>query len=265
MKLAVYIRKDKIRSNGAFVKMVAGLKQAGFELYDVEETLQEGTDMLLSVGGDGTFLSAARLVGGYDVPVLGVNLGRLGFLSENRPDEIIQPLIDGKYTIEDREMLSAEVCGKKETALNEIAVHRMGPAMIGVDVILNGQTLPTYWADGLLVSTSSGSTAYSLSAGGPICTPSSKVLIITPISPHNLNVRPLIIPSDSKLELSFRSRDKELMLTMDNRNAVISRDARISVSVAHFSLKRVMLDKTNFIKALQSKLFWGEDVRNEVI
>ena len=150
-------------------------------------------------------------------------------------------------------------------ALNEIAVTRGGAAMLGVDVTLNGEPLPTYWADGLLVATSSGSTAYSLSVGGPICTPDSQVLIVAPVAPHNLNVRPLIVPSTARIGISLRSRNKSVMLSYDNRTRLVSRDTRIAISVAQFSLKRVRLPEINFIGALRSKLFWGEDVRNESI
>ena len=147
-------------------------------------------------------------------------------------------------------------------ALNEITVHRAGPAMLGVDVSIDGSSLPTYWADGLLVATSSGSTAYSLSAGGPIVMPESKVLIVAPISPHNLNVRPLVVPDTSEITLSLRARDEKVFLTIDNRSEEVSTDLRMKISMAQFSLKRIRLNKSNFIKALTTKLFWGEDIRN---
>ena len=163
-------------------------------------SVAEGTDILVSVGGDGTFLSSAVIVGDSGIPVLGVNLGRLGFLSENKPDEVVEDVLAGRYSVEERTLLHADFFSGHSIedmypyALNEITVHRAGPAMLGVDVSIDGSSLPTYWADGLLVATSSGSTAYSLSAGGPIVMPESKVLIVAPISPHNLNVRPLVVP-----------------------------------------------------------------------
>ena len=147
-------------------------------------------------------------------------------------------------------------------ALNEITVHRSGAAMLGINVSVNGDSLPTYWADGLLVATSSGSTAYSLSAGGPICTPDAKVLIIAPIAPHNLNVRPLVVPENTRINISTVSRDGRVILTMDNRTLTVDDSTSIDVSVAQFSLKRVRLPKSSFVKALTSKLFWGEDIRN---
>jgi NAD+ kinase len=134
--------------------------------------------------------------------------------------------------------------------------------MLGVQVSVDGVRLPTYWADGLIVSTSSGSTAYSLSSGGPIVLPESKVLIITPIAPHNLNVRPLVVPDTAEIKLKMDSRDPEVIFTADNRTSSVSADTEITIGVAQFSLKRVRLKKSNFINALTEKLFWGEDVRN---
>ena len=143
-----------------------------------------------------------------------------------------------------------------------MTVHRSGAAMLGVDVSIDGVLLPTYWADGLLVATSSGSTAYSLSVGGPIVLPESRVLIISPIASHNLNVRPLVVPDTSEISISLRSRDRKVMLTMDNRTVEIDRDMEMTVSMAQFSLRRVRLNSSNFINALTGKLFWGEDIRN---
>ena len=264
MKLAFYIKKRRLLSHPAYLALRERLSVC--DLYDIDgaEDLKEGTDAVLSVGGDGTFLSASRIVAGTDVPVLGVNLGRLGFLSEYNPDEIAGRLLSGEYVIEEREMLSASVDGHEpQYALNEITVARKGAVMIGVDVKLDGAPLPTYWADGLVVATSSGSTAYSMSVGGPICTPDSKVLVISPIAPHNLNIRPLVVPSHTQIGLSVKCREKAAILTMDNRSEVIDPTCCISVSVAQFSLKRIRLGESNFIVALPSKLHWGEDVRNE--
>ena len=165
------------------------------------------------------------LVADLGVPVVGVNLGRLGFLSENRPEDVAQAILSQDYTIEDRSLLKASLsapCGNPSIdrwpyALNEVAVHRSGAAMLGVDVCLDGKWLPTYWADGLIVSTSSGSTAYSLSVGGPIVLPQSKVLILAPIAPHNLNIRPLVIPDSSEVHLRVHSRDGKAIFTIDNR------------------------------------------------
>jgi NAD+ kinase len=233
-----------------------------------EDGLSQGTDMVLSVGGDGTFLSVSKLVSDSGIPVAGVNMGRLGFLSENRPEEVAAALLEGDYTIEDRALLSAVITGadgqrgEEFFALNEITVHRSGAAVLGVDVCIDGKRLPTYWADGLIVSTSSGSTAYSLSVGGPIVLPDSKVLLVSPIAPHNLNIRPLVVPDSSGIRLQMQSRDGKFIFTADNLTRELPEGASIEVAVARFSLRRVRLNRADFINALTEKLFWGEDVRN---
>ncbi len=271
MKLAIYLRNPKLKEDPRFIAMMEALEAAKCQICHIGEDSDEREqyEMVLSVGGDGTFLSAAALVGDK-APILGVNLGRVGFLSENRPEDVVPALLNGEYSIEQRMLLSAQFSESmsdpemelKPFALNEIAVHRVGAAMLGVDVSIDGSKLPTYWADGLLVATSSGSTAYSLSVGGPIVLPESEVLIIAPIASHNLNVRPLVVPNSSKISLSFQSRDRKLLLSMDNRTEVISPDMKISIGMAQFSLRRVRLESSNFINALTEKLFWGEDIRN---
>ena len=272
MKTAVYSRDEGMVSNPRFLDLKDRLGARGFEFYRIRtgEDIREGTSLVMSVGGDGTFLSASKRVGRSGIPVLGVNLGRVGFLSEYSPEEVVDALLEGAYTLEDRALLETSIDGgilESETSfwpytLNEISVVRRGAALLGIDVSLDGNPLPTYWADGLLVSTSSGSTAYSLSVGGPICVPDSKVLIIAPIAPHNLNVRPLVVPDTTRISISMRSRDDKVSMSMDNRNLVLPSSAVIDVMVAQFSLKRVRLEKSSFIKALTTKLFWGEDIRN---
>lgn len=223
--------------------------------------------LVISLGGDGTFLHAARLASPLGIPVLGANMGRIGFLSENRPEDVAEAVVSGDYSIEESPLLSARLefpDGKSSTflALNEISVHRLGPAMLGVDASVNGNMLPTYWADGLIVATGLGSTAYSLSAGGPIAFPDARVLLVTPIAPHNLNVRPLIVPDSSCIGLSFRSRDPHVVFSADNVNCAMTGDCRVDISVAQFLLRRARLRNTGFIDALTSKLYWGEDMRN---
>ena len=278
MKIALYSRDGGAMTDPRLSSMLDKLEKELFMIYETSggEDLLPGTDLVMSVGGDGTFLSAARCVGASGVPILGVNLGRLGFLSEYSPEEACGALLSGAWNLEDRELLETEVDGSlsenpalsasAETfspfTLNEVSVHRSGAALLGVDVTIDGHPLPTYWADGLLVATSSGSTAYSLSVGGPICAPEAKVLIIAPIAPHNLNARPLVVPDTTRVGISMRSRDESVMLSMDNRNHLIQPSATLAVKVAQFSLKRVRLKNTSFIKALTTKLFWGEDIRN---
>ena len=269
MKIAIYIGKGDVDNDPGIVRLMQELRIGGHELYVLaDKVLLDEADMLLSVGGDGTFLSASMLVAGRGIPVVGVNSGRLGFLSENRPADVVQALLSGEYSVEHRAMLEAEVHTGESSidswpyALNEFTVHRSGAAMLGVEVSVDGVQLPVYWADGLIVSTSSGSTAYSLSVGGPIVLPESRVLIISPIAPHNLNVRPLVVPDTAEVRLKMHSRDENVIFTADNRTASISSDSQIAVRVAQFSLERVRLNRSNFIDALTEKLFWGEDVRN---
>lgn len=266
MKLALYMPKTQLRSDDRFKQMLAGLEGCGISYISSSSDLDADTDILLSIGGDGTYLSAADIALDSHVPVLGVNFGRLGFLSDCPPEDAAAAIMSGDYLIEDREMLECSVDGGAPMhALNEVAVTRIGTAMLGVDVCVNGEPLPTFWADGLLVATSSGSTAYSLSVGGPICTPDSQVHIIAPVAPHNLNVRPLIVPSTARLDIALQSRNEEVTLALDNRDRAVGRDTRLAVSMAQFSLKRVRLPRINFITALRTKLFWGEDVRNESV
>lgn len=272
MTFGLYIKNAALKDNERLRSMRKALEEGGCSLYDIEtrEDLMPGTDAVLSVGGDGTFLSASKRVAETGVPILGVNMGRLGFLSENKPEEVVEALLSGNYAIEDRTMLKSVITGEGACragdfwpyALNEVTVHRSGASVLGINVTVDGDELPTYWADGLIVATSSGSTAYSLSAGGPICSPASKVLIIEPISPHNLNVRPLVVPETAVIDISVKSRDDSVICTMDNRTMSLPATASLRVSMAQFSLKRIRLSRSSFVKALVSKLFWGEDIRN---
>ena len=284
--IAIFYRNPELIASEAGSSLVRKLSEAGVETLPVyvpagvqlPPSSPEGAevlsrlpsvdiDLVVSLGGDGTFLSAARLASPRGIPVLGANMGRLGFLSENRPEDVAEAILSGDYKVEENAMLSLKATSPdgaltEYLALNEISVHRLGAAMLGVDVRINGFDLPTYWADGLIVATSLGSTAYSLSAGGPIAFPGTGVLLVTPIAPHNLNVRPLIIPGNSSLDLGFRSRDSRLVLSADNQTCEIPAASTVRVEVAQFSLKRARLRNSHFINALTSKLFWGEDVRN---
>ena len=269
MKLAYYIKKNRLKGDARVESLLERLRAAGHVLYVVEQPddFQGETDVLLSLGGDGTFLTAAQFAVPAGVPVLGVNFGRLGFLSENDPDRVVEALVAGDYSVEERELLQIRCPDLPEGkiwpyALNETSISRVSASMLGVDVEVDGAQLPTYWSDGLLVATSSGSTAYSLSVGGPICLPETKVFIVAPISPHNLNVRPLIVPESSHVSISLRSRDDRAVLSMDNRNYAVPAGTRIEVCAAPMRLRRLRLGQSNFINALRTRLLWGEDVRN---
>lgn len=275
MTLAYFIKKPALMQDGRVSSLLEDLSSRGIASYRITDAadLRPGTDAILSLGGDGTFLAAARIAIGAGLPVMGINFGRLGFLSENSPEiMVVDALASGDYLVEERGVLSVVVEGPDGSilapegfyplALNEVTVSRQGPAMLGVEVSLNGQQLPVYWADGLLVATSSGSTAYSLSVGGPICTPDSKVLIVAPVSPHNLNVRPLIVPQETSVSIRFKSRAGGAMLSTDNRNCLLPEGATVRVCTSEVRLKRLRLRESNFINALRSRLLWGEDLRN---
>ena len=272
MKIGYFILKDELRTDARMASLLRDLEEATYEVYEIRSKadVRPDTDLVLSMGGDGTFLSAAHVVADIGLPILGVNFGRIGFLCENRPEAVRKALVEGDFSIEYRTVLNATLKGPEARrsigmlpySVNEVALHRAGPSVLGIHVSVNGEPLPTYWADGLLVATPSGSTAYSLSVGGPICMPDTKVLVLAPISPHNLNVRPIVIPETAKIDISFESRDGKATMSMDNRVEEIQPDWSIHVEMAQFSLKRVRLPESGFVKALTSRLFWGEDMRN---
>ena len=272
MKIGYFILKDELRTDPRMASLLSDLQAAPFEVYEIRtkaDVLPE-TDLVLSMGGDGTFLSAAHVVADIGLPILGVNFGRIGFLCENRPEAVREALLEGDFRIEYRTVLNATLKGPDARrsigmlpySVNEVALHRSGSSVLGIHVSIDGEPLPTYWADGLIVATSSGSTAYSLSVGGPICMPDTKVLVVAPIAPHNLNVRPIVLPETAKVDISFESRDGRATMSTDNRVVEIQPDWTIHVEMAQFSLKRIRLAQSGFVKALTSRLFWGEDMRN---
>ena len=272
MKIGYFILKDELRKDARMEALLKDLEEATFEVYEIKSKadVRPDTDLVLSMGGDGTFLSAAHTVADIGLPILGVNFGRIGFLCENRPEAVRKALVEGEFSIEYRTVLNSTLKGPEARrtigmlpySVNEVALHRSGSSVLGIHVSVDGEPLPTYWADGILVATPSGSTAYSLSVGGPICMPDTKVLVLAPISPHNLNVRPIVIPETAKIDICFESRDGKATMSMDNRVEEIQTDWTIHVEMAQFSLKRVRLPESGFVKALTSRLFWGEDMRN---
>lgn len=269
MKIGYYIKNESLKGDERVEGLLSQLRAAGIVLYEIHcsACVQPETNFVLSLGGDGTFLSAAHRVSEAGLPILGVNFGRMGFLAGNTPADAAEAIISGKWCIEELDVLKLD-CDDAPSenfwpyAVNELGLHRDNAAMLGIDVTIAGNPLPTYWADGLLVATSAGSTAYSLSAGGPICLPDAPVRLITPVAPHNLNLRPLVVPRDVPVELCGRSRSGNMILTLDNRSYTIPCGAVVKVSAAPFALKRVSLGKSNFIGALESRFFWGQDVRN---
>jgi NAD+ kinase len=224
---------------------------------------------LISLGGDGTMLETLDLVRDTGLPVLGVNTGRLGFLAsvyKENYTSAIDKLISKNFTIDSRELLA--LVNPKElfelnVALNECTlVKKDSSSMLSVDVSINGVYLNSYWADGLIVSTPTGSTAYSLSCGGPLMVPDSESFIITPIAPHNLNVRPVVIHSNSEIRLKVHGRDKQNIISLDSRMATLANDEEVILKKAGFKLNLINLEGQDFFNTLRNKLMWGLDKRN---
>ena len=229
--------------------------------------LDSSFDILISIGGDGTILRAATFVRDSGIPILGVNAGRLGFLAKVQKEKIelfLQIVLEKKYTISERTLLSIECPGiNPNFAMNEIAISRKATtSMITIETFLNGEYLNSYWADGLIISTPTGSTGYSLSCGGPILTPDVKGLVITPIAPHNLNARPLVIPDDTEIKLRVSGREEEYLVSLDSRITSISNNSELVIKKTPFKINMVEIPEETFFKTLRTKLLWGEDKRN---
>lgn len=228
--------------------------------------LDKNIDYLLSIGGDGTFLDASYFAVELDVPILGINFGRLGFLTQVSSKSInkaIEEVFAEEYEIETRSMIQAFGQDQKyPRALNEVCIQRSNPGMIQTTVWVDDDLMASYWSDGLLVATPTGSTAYSLSAGGPILLPGTHNFIITPIAPHNLNIRPIILSDNSKIEVEVITRQGHSTLSMDNKMFSLKSGARIKVVKSDFNLKFIKLKDYSFYKTLRNKLNWGTDLRN---
>lgn len=238
------------------------------DFFTGEDDLQPDTELFLCLGGDGTFLESITLVRDRDIPVAGVNFGRLGFLTgaDSKKDDWIDALLARNYTIEKRALLKVtspaippNFC---KYALNEVSFQRKDPSMLSVHVSVNGMELPPYWSDGLVLASPTGSTAYSLSVGGPIALPGVKALILAPIAPHNLNVRPLVVSDDSLIEIFVESRRGSAIMSLDNRSFILPAGEKVKISKAEFELKYISLPSGSFIEALKEKLLWGKDKRN---
>lgn len=226
----------------------------------------DSIDFALSVGGDGTFLTTASLVGHLDIPILGINCGHLGYLAEVQTDTIdavLDQLITNSYTIEQRRMLevTCQQGGKivSPYALNEVAILKSGlSSMITIDVSLNGEFLHKYKADGLLIATPTGSTAYNLSVGGPLLDPHVNAIILTPVATHSLNIRPLVVLDDSKIDIKISSRNGNFLLSVDGRSQVLNQDIQLHVERAQRTIKLVRINGQNFMQSLKDKLNWGK-------
>lgn len=234
--------------------------------------LDSSFDMLVSFGGDGTILRATTYVRDTGIPIVGVNTGRLGFLSTFKKEDVrkvVQEFVQGAYTIVERSLVEvSKDSGIAEFnalnfALNEVTVSRKDTtSMITVETYLNGEYLTSYWADGLIISTPTGSTGYSLSCGGPVIVPTAKSLVLTPIAPHNLNARPLVISDETEIRLKVSGREEHHLVSLDSRIASVANGTELTVRKAPFTIKMIEYTSESFLKTLRNKLLWGEDKRN---
>ena len=230
------------------------------------EDLADGADVILSFGGDGTMLRSAHDVGTHETPILGVNVGRLGFLADIEVTHLrhaIECLESGKYRIERRMVLEASVSEgpvlTSNWALNEFVIDRSGPAgLISIDVYVDDVELNSYWADGLIIATPTGSTAYSMAVGSPLIKPGADVIILTPIAPHSLTVRPIVLPAASRIEARVRTQGKQYLLAADGASTMFDEpDIPILIRRAEHRVHLIKLDEQNYFKTIRSKLMWG--------
>lgn len=239
-----------------------------FKAFSPNDTEKLQADFLFSLGGDGTLLDTLSICGICDIPVLGINLGHLGFLTSvgrEDCDNLLSKLEQGAFKIEEHSLLKAEWKGADRTlyAINEVCVRGLSPSeLLETEVFVNGEYLSTYSSDGLIAATPTGSTAYSMSCGGPIISPQSKCLCLTPISPHNLTHRPLIIPEDSEIEFRISHSKNQVSLHLDSQNYLLNPPARILIRKAEEKLKLVRMENNSFFSAIRNKLMWGTNLRN---
>ena len=266
-KVDVFIERnflDLINKN----KSITG-EYGDYRTFDI---LDASYDLFFTIGGDGTILKSINYIKNLDIPIVGINTGRLGFLSTIQKEQIgetIHTILKKDFSISPRAVLQMKTEPKcddeifNNVALNEIAVSRKNTtSMITVDTWLNDQYLTSYWADGLIIATPTGSTGYSLSCGGPVITPDADSIVITPIAPHNLNARPLIIKDDTKITLKVSGREDSHLLSMDSRLASLQNNTEIIIQKAPYTINLVELNGDSFLQTLRKKLLWGEDKRN---
>lgn len=241
-----------------------------YDVFSTDDIVQAKIDYLLCIGGDGTMLDSLNIVRETGIPVLGFNTGRLGYLATSNPEEVekvIDELIKKSYSIDRRSLLKLEadqeLFGGFAYALNDFVIHKKdSTSMITVHTYLNGEFMNSYWADGLIVATPTGSSAYSLSCGGPILIPKSASFAITPIAPHNLSVRPVVIPDDTVLSFEIEGRVKSYLISLDSRSCSIKKGTQIAVRKADFTFNLIRPSNKNYLDALRNKMMWGMDVRN---
>ncbi len=240
-----------------------------YSTFNSPEDLEE-VDYLISLGGDGTLLDAVTFVGSKAIPVLGINYGRLGFLASIGKDELhsaVKALVQHTYAIDKRSLIHLDantpLFNGVAFALNEFSIHRKDTtSMIKIHTYLNGEFLTTFWADGLIVSTPTGSTGYSLSCNGPIVFPESASFVITPVAPHNLNIRPIVVPDSTVISFEVEGRTDGFLCTLDSRREIVTKEVLLAVRRETFCVNLVRLDENDFLQTLRNKLSWGLDKRN---
>lgn len=240
------------------------------ELFDSGDQLDNSIDFVISLGGDGTLLDTVTLVTDKQIPVLGINFGRLGFLASIGKKELhsaVSSLVNGTYVIDDRSLIHLDanqpVFNNMPFGLNEFAIHKTDTSpMIKIHTYLNGEFLNTYWADGVIVATPTGSTGYSLSCNGPVMFPDSCSFVITPVAPHNLNVRPVIVPDNNIISFEVESRSDHIICALDSRKQIVDKNIQLAVRRESFDISLVRLNENNFLSTLREKLYWGLDTRN---
>ncbi len=241
-----------------------------YSTFNSSDDMDTSIDCLISLGGDGTLLDTVTLVKDTGIPVLGINYGRLGFLANIGREEIhsaVEALVDRKYVLDKRTLLHLDadlpVFSDVPYALNEFTLHKSDTSpMIKIHTYLNGEFLNTYWADGLIVSTPTGSTGYSLSCNGPVVFPDSASFVITPVSPHNLNIRPIVVPDNTIVSFEVEGRTDNFICSMDSRRELVSKDIQLAVKKEDFGINLIRLNENNFLQTLRNKLSWGLDKRN---
>ncbi len=235
--------------------------------------LNSSFEAMFTLGGDGTILRAITYIRNLNIPILGINTGRLGFLAtinKKQIKESVELILNKEFSIQERTLLSIETEPKIDLfsginfALNEVTIARKNTtSMIGVKTSLNNEYLTNYWADGLIIATPTGSTGYSLSCNGPVISPDSKNFVITPIAPHNLNARPMVISDETNIQLEVDSREKEFLISLDSRIESVPQNTKVKIKKAAFTIKSITPKNQSFLNTLRSKLLWGEDTRNE--
>ena len=243
---------------------------ANATIFSDHNDLVNHADVLLSLGGDGTLLDTLSLVRDSQIPIIGINFGRLGFLAsinKNDIDTAISALVNGEYSLDKRSILNLEsqnnLFADENFAMNDITIHRRdNSAMMIIHAYMNGEFVNSYWADGLIIGTPTGSTAYSLSCGGPIILPNAQNFVITPIAPHNLNVRPIIVPDNVELAFEIEARSTKFLLSCDSRTETVDRSVKITINKAKFNVNLVRLNNESYLTTLRNKLLWGIDTRN---